>query len=35
MIPKNTLGHHMLRKLKIYSGPTHPHSAQSPKEITL
>ncbi len=35
MLPKNTLGHHMLRKLKIYSGPTHPHSAQSPKEITL
>ena len=35
MLPKNTLAHHMLRKLKIYSGPTHPHSAQSPKEITL
>ena len=35
MLPKNTLGHHMLRKLKIYSGPTHPHSAQSPKELTL
>lgn len=35
MLPKNTLGHHMIRKLKIYSGPTHPHSAQSPKEITL
>ena len=35
MLPKNTLGHHMLRKLKIYSGPTHPHSAQSPKEIIL
>lgn len=35
MLPKNTLGHHMLRKLKIYSGPTHPHSAQSPKEMTL
>ena len=35
MLPKNTLGHHMLRKLKIYSGPTHPHSAQSPKELAL
>ncbi|MEA1871156.1 MAG: 50S ribosomal protein L13 [Candidatus Bipolaricaulota bacterium] len=35
MLPKNTLGHHMLRKLKIYPGPTHPHSAQSPEEITL
>ncbi len=35
MLPKNTLGHHMLRKLKIYSGPTHPHSAQSPKELSL
>ncbi len=35
MLPKNTLGHHMLRKLKIYSGPTHPHSAQNPKELSL
>jgi large subunit ribosomal protein L13 len=35
MLPKNTLGHHMLRKLKIYPGPTHPHSAQRPKELTL
>ena len=35
MLPKNTLGHHMLRKLKIYSGPTHPHSAQRPKELSL
>ena len=35
MLPKNTLGHHMIHKLKIYSGPTHPHSAQSPKEIAL
>ena len=35
MLPKNTLGHHMLRKLKIYSGPTHPHSAQCPKELSL
>ena len=35
MLPKNTLGHHMLRKLKIYSGPTHPHSAQRPKELNL
>lgn len=28
MLPKNTLGKAMLKKLKIYSGPTHPHEAQ-------
>ena len=28
MLPHNTLGRHMLRKLKIYAGPTHPHQAQ-------
>jgi large subunit ribosomal protein L13 len=30
MLPKNTLGRQMLRKLKVYSGPEHPHSAQQP-----
>jgi large subunit ribosomal protein L13 len=30
MLPKNTLGRQMLRKLKVYSGPEHPHSAQRP-----
>ena len=30
MVPKTALGRSMLRKLKVYSGPTHPHSAQAP-----
>ena len=28
MIPKNRLGRAMVRKLKVYAGPTHPHEAQ-------
>lgn len=35
MLPKNPLGRDMLRKLKIYSGSEHPHSAQMPVEINL
>jgi large subunit ribosomal protein L13 len=36
MLPKNTLGRQMLRKLKVYAGPEHPHRAQQPQpyEIT-
>ena len=30
MLPKNSLGRQMLRKLKIYPGPKHPHEAQKP-----
>ena len=30
MLPKNSLGRQMLRKLKIYAGPNHPHEAQRP-----
>jgi large subunit ribosomal protein L13 len=30
MLPKNTLGRHMLSKLKVYAGPEHPHAAQQP-----
>lgn len=30
MLPHNTLGRAMLRKLKVYSGPEHPHRAQQP-----
>ena len=30
MLPKNALGRQMLRKLKVYAGPEHPHSAQQP-----
>lgn len=35
MLPKNRLGRATLRKLKIYAGPTHPHSAQSPVVLDL
>ena len=28
MLPKNTLGRHMLRRLRVYAGDTHPHGAQ-------
>jgi large subunit ribosomal protein L13 len=35
MLPKNKLGRHMLGKLKIYKGTTHPHAAQRPKELKL
>lgn len=35
MLPKNTLGERMFKKLKVYAGPTHPHQAQEPKELTL
>lgn len=30
MLPKNALGRQMLRKLKVYAGPDHPHRAQQP-----
>jgi large subunit ribosomal protein L13 len=30
MLPKNSLGRQMLRKLKVYRGPDHPHQAQQP-----
>lgn len=33
MLPKNKLGRHMLAKLKIYSGPDHPHQAQQPEKM--
>jgi large subunit ribosomal protein L13 len=31
MLPKNRLARHMLAKLKIYQGPSHPHQAQQPE----
>jgi large subunit ribosomal protein L13 len=36
MLPKNRLGRQVLKKLKVYSGPTHPHEAQQavPFEIS-
>jgi large subunit ribosomal protein L13 len=30
MLPDNRLGDAMYRKLKVYSGPAHPHEAQKP-----
>lgn len=30
MLPHNRLGRAMLKKLKVYAGPTHPHAAQQP-----
>ncbi len=35
MLPKNTLGRAMGKKLKVYAGPEHPHQAQMPRQITL
>jgi len=35
MLPKSKLGRRMLRKLKIYEGPAHPHSAQQPVDLEL
>jgi large subunit ribosomal protein L13 len=35
MLPKNTLGRAMGKKLKVYVGPDHPHKAQNPREIKL
>lgn len=35
MLPKNPLGRSMARKLKIYRGAEHPHSAQQPQALNL
>ena len=35
MLPKNRLGRAMLKKLKIYAGSEHPHTAQNPQPLTL
>jgi len=35
MLPKNSLGRQMLRKLKVYAGAAHPHAAQRPEVLTL
>lgn len=34
MLPKNSLGRHLLKKLKVYAGAAHPHEAQQPKPLT-
>ena len=35
MLPKNKLGKQMLKRLKVYTGPEHPHSAQKPQTLTF
>ncbi|NBC15933.1 MAG: 50S ribosomal protein L13 [Bacteroidetes bacterium] len=35
MLPKGTLGRQMLKKLKVYAGPDHPHEAQQPQPLDL
>ena len=35
MLPKNRLGRAMLKKLKVYAGAEHPHTAQNPKPLNL
>jgi len=35
MLPKGPLGYAMMRKLKVYAGATHPHSAQQPKTLDI
>jgi large subunit ribosomal protein L13 len=35
MLPKTKLGRQMIRKLKVYAGPEHPHAAQSPAPLAF
>jgi large subunit ribosomal protein L13 len=35
MLPKNKLGRQVLKKLKVYAGPTHPHQAQQAKPFEI
>lgn len=35
MLPKNRLGRKMIKKLKVYAGPEHPHQAQQPEVLEL
>lgn len=35
MLPKNRLGRQMLKKLKVYAGPDHPHGAQRPQTLDV
>ena len=35
MLPKGTLGRQMLKKLTVYAGPTHPHTAQKPEPLAV
>ncbi|MDR2314128.1 MAG: 50S ribosomal protein L13 [Spirochaetaceae bacterium] len=35
MLPKGPLGRKLLKNVKVYAGPTHPHAAQNPQLINL
>lgn len=35
MLPHNRLGRQMYRKLKVYAGPEHPHTAQQPEKLEV
>jgi large subunit ribosomal protein L13 len=35
MLPKNRLRARMLKRLRVYRGPTHPHQAQQPQPLAL
>lgn len=35
MLPKNSLGRKMFRKLKVYAGPDHPHQSQQPQPLEI
>lgn len=35
MLPRNSLGRAMLKKLKVYAGTDHPHAAQNPTALSL
>lgn len=35
MLPKGRLGYAMIKKLKIYAGPSHPHAAQQPQTLDI
>ena len=35
MLPKNRLGRAIIKHLKVYIGPDHPHEAQKPQELNI
>lgn len=35
MLPHNRLGRQLIKKLKVYAGPEHPHAAQQPKPLPM
>jgi large subunit ribosomal protein L13 len=35
MLPRTRLGRAQLRKLRVYAGPEHPHSAQAPQPFQV